>query len=110
MNDKPRYTAVEIEVENTPWFAVIDGTTGEQVYRLPATFKLRVQNKAAELNAAAAQPAAAMKPGWSKAARRRAGHTGRSHPLGEAVEYGDGYAVYEDTTFGAGRVQIWDES
>lgn len=34
----------------------------------------------------------------------------RSHPLGGAVEAGDGYTVYQDTAFGGGRVQIWDES
>ena len=51
--------------------------------------------------------------GWSKAARRRAGRptTRRSHLLGEVVETGDGYTIYEDTTFGGGgQVQIWDES
>jgi hypothetical protein len=47
--------------------------------------------------------------GWSKAARRRA-RTTRSHPLGHIVEAGDGYTIYEDTAFGGGRVQIWDES
>src|SRR5688500_16006176 len=46
--------------------------------------------------------------GWSKASRRRTSR--RSHPLGEAIEAGDGYTTYEDTAFGGGRVQIWDES
>lgn len=54
----------------------------------------------------------APKTGWSKAARRRAGQSpaSRAHPLGEVVEAGDGYTIYEDTAFGGGRVQIWDES
>lgn len=34
----------------------------------------------------------------------------RSHPLGVAVEDGDGYTVYEDTAFGGGRIRIYDES
>lgn len=45
--------------------------------------------------------------GWSKASRGRAR---RSHPLGEVTYAGDGFTEYEDTAFGAGRVQIWDES
>jgi hypothetical protein len=57
-------------------------------------------------------PTNPMRPGWSKAARRRAAgyRTPRSHPLGEVIEAGDGYTIYEDDVFGGGRVQIWDES
>lgn len=59
----------------------------------------------------AAATAAPRTTGWSKAARRRAGHTGRSHPLGEEViARGQGYTVYRDGITGRGEVQIWDES
>lgn len=40
----------------------------------------------------------------------RPGRGRRSHPLGEVTHAGDGFTEYEDTTFGGGRVQIWDES
>lgn len=53
----------------------------------------------------AAEPATTPRTGWSKASRSR-----RTHPLGTPVENGDGYTIYEDTTFGGGRVQIWDKS
>ena len=53
-----------------------------------------------------AQPAQRL--GWSRASQER--RPRRSHPLGTVVETGDGYTVYEDTTFGGGRVQIWDQS
>lgn len=44
--------------------------------------------------------------GWSKHSRRPS----RSHPLGEVTHAGNGFTEYEDTTFGGGRVQIWDQS
>lgn len=50
------------------------------------------------------------RPGWSNAAKARAAQRGGTHPLGRAVEDGDGYTVYEDEAFGGGRVQIWDKS
>lgn len=59
------------------------------------------------------QSATSPRTGWSKAARRRAGHTittSRHHPFGEVEEIGDGYTTYRDTAFGGGRVQIWDNS
>lgn len=55
-------------------------------------------------------PPPARKTGWSKAARRRAGHTSGSHPLGTRTGGGPGYTIYSDDTFGGGAVQIWDES
>src|SRR5690606_20248316 len=57
-------------------------------------------SKPAPAPTAPAEPAKpAMRPGWSKAAQRRAGRTGRSHPLGHVVEAGAGYTIYEDTAF-----------
>lgn len=41
---------------------------------------------------------------------RGRGRGQRSHPLGDVTYAGDGYTEYEDTSFGGGRVQIWDES
>lgn len=54
----------------------------------------------------------AMQPGWSKAAKRRAGQDNRhSNPFGEYVGRGDdGASIYEDTAFGGGRVVIYDEN
>lgn len=70
------------------------------------------QKIADNLNANASQPPVdpphpGQATGWSKANGWRAR---RSHPLGEVVEVGDGYTVYEDTAFGGGRVQIWDNA
>lgn len=54
--------------------------------------------------AKAAKLAARPTRGWSNAAKRRA------HPLGVAVQAGDGHTVYEDTAFGGGRVRVYDAS
>jgi hypothetical protein len=72
-------------------------------YSFPKSIKSRVR-------AALAAPSEAPRTGWSNAARRRAGQRTNSHPLGAAAGQGDGYTLYEDGTFGGGRVQIWDES
>ncbi len=51
---------------------------------------------------------AALAPGWSRAAKNR---QRGGHPLGDVVEAGDGYTVYEDQLAGrGGRVQLWDQS
>lgn len=119
--EKPRY-----EVKPGPrrgvW-CVIDTQTGEVVMRERDEAMIRryaearnnlPQSTSPEPTVTATAPAEAPKPamraGWSKAAQRRAGRPERSHPFGEVVEAGAGYTIYEDTAFGGGRVQIWDES
>src|SRR5690606_2459438 len=106
-------------------WTVIDTHTGQEVMRdRDETLARRFAAAHNEQHAAGTLPTSkpapaptptapakpAMRPGWSKAAQRRAGRTGRSHPLGQVVEAGAGYTIYEDTAFGGGRVQIWDES
>lgn len=59
---------------------------------------------------APATPASTQRPGWSKAARRRAGHTSRDHALGTYVRSEGGATIYRDDLTGRGTVRIYDES
>lgn len=112
-----RYTTYTMNVAGRPmWYVVDSQNNGQEAYRSRnkdmATGRADTLNRQAET--APAEPAAARQnpTGWSKAAKRRASTHGthRSHPLGQVVEAGDGYTIYEDTAFGGGRVQIWDQS
>lgn len=67
-----------------------------------------IQTMARNLNANDGKPARLAQP--EPAGPRRLTRSRRSHPFGQAIEAGDGYTIYEDTAFGGGRVQIWDES
>lgn len=115
----PRYTTYDMIVGGRPMYYVVDSQdNGREVYR--SREKSAVLGRAGTLNRqaaeapapaeAAAAPPTVQRPGWSNAAKRRAGHTASSHPLGEAVGGGPGYTVYRDTAFGGGDLQIWDES
>jgi hypothetical protein len=116
--EKPRYYVTSMNTRKGVLYYVIDTQNGgNEVYRTKV--KIMAEGYADQLNQPAvdrpttptpAAQAATPRTGWSNAARRRAGHTERHHPLGTAVESGDGYTVYQDTAFGGGRVQIWDES
>lgn len=117
-----RYTTYSMNVAGRPMHYVVDSqNNGQEMFR--SRDKQAAEGRADTLNRQATEtttetPAAtpaqtattAPATGWSTAARRRAGQPHRSHPLGQVVEAGHGYTVYEDTAFGGGRVQIWDES
>ncbi|MER7166734.1 hypothetical protein ABT336_11815 [Micromonospora sp. NPDC000207] len=112
--EKPRYI-VQPGPRPGVW-TVVDTVNGQVVMRerdetMIRRFAEARNNLPPQPATPAPSPAApARQTGWSNAAKRRSGRTGRSHPLGEVIETGDGHTVYTDTAFGGGRVQIWDES
>lgn len=88
-------------------FVVLDN--GQEIGALYTSHDEQIiQTMARNLNANDGKPARLAQP--EPAGPRRATRSRRSHPFGQAIEAGDGYTIYEDTAFGGGRVQIWDES
>jgi hypothetical protein len=79
-------------------YAAFDLATGEQITQTYGTAK------AVESDVRGREQAQAQRP---TSTNRRFGR--RSHPLGTAIEAGDGYTIYSDDLSGRGRVQIWDD-
>lgn len=106
--------AVEVTGDRTAALDALTETAGtyrrsQRAYIFPRSMETRVREALATSPAPAPAQAAPMTPGWSKAARRRAG--GRTaHPLGDVAYRGNGYTEYHDGLRGDGVVQIWDES
>lgn len=104
--------AVEVTGPRTPALDALTTNYGSYrrgTYSFPKSAEQRVR-EALNTTTPATAPPPGQATGWSNAARRRAGHTTGSHPLGAVAHRGGGYTEYHDDLTGDGTVQIWDES